>query len=64
MPHKGEERTLRGQILGARGEEKAGDLKRVRQKVENVQAGRAPDVAPVGPKEESAPSGAKGASAR
>jgi Flp pilus assembly protein TadD len=51
-------------ILGARGEEKAGDLKRVQQKVENVQAGRAPDVAPVGPQEESAPSGAKGASAR
>jgi tetratricopeptide (TPR) repeat protein len=51
-------------ILESRGEEKAGDLKRVRQKVEKAQAGRAPDVAPLAPKDEPAPSNAKGASAR
>jgi tetratricopeptide (TPR) repeat protein len=51
-------------ILGERGEGKAGDLKRVRQKVENVQAGRAPDVAPLAPKDEPVPSAVKGASAR
>jgi len=51
-------------ILQSRGEEKAGDLKRVRQKVENIQAGRAPDVAPLAPKEGPAPGASKGASAR
>jgi tetratricopeptide (TPR) repeat protein len=51
-------------ILGDRGEGKAGDLKRVSRKVENVQAGRAPDVAPLAPKDEPAPSNVKGASAR
>ena len=52
------------EILKERGEEKAGDLKRVRQKVESVQAGRAPDVAPLASKEEPAPGASKGASAR
>ncbi|MCX5683507.1 MAG: hypothetical protein NT049_07475 [Planctomycetota bacterium] len=51
-------------ILGDRGEGKAGDLKRVREKVENVQAGKAPAVAPLAPKDEPAPNDAKGASAR
>jgi tetratricopeptide (TPR) repeat protein len=51
-------------ILQSRGEGRAGDLERVRQKVENVQAGRAPEVAPLAPKDEPAPSAAKGASAR
>jgi len=51
-------------ILESRGDSKAADLKRVRQKVEEAQAGRAPGVAPLAPKEEPAPSNAKGASTR
>ena len=50
-------------ILEARGEAKPGDLRRIQQKVENAQAGQAPDVAPLAPKEEPAPGGAKALSA-